>query len=136
MNLRTTLIAIGVLAASLSSAAGLPWAKDLKNAMAQAKSSKKVVMVDFTAVWCVNCHKLDRTTYVDPSVVRLLGAAVPVQIDFDKEQKLAKQYKITALPVILFIDASGKELGRISKYVDAKQFVSAATPILARAKKK
>jgi thiol:disulfide interchange protein len=135
MNLRTTFLVTGLLAAAISSAAGFTWAKDLRTAMSQAKSSHKAVMVDFTAVWCVNCHKLDRTTYVDPSVVSLLKGAVPVQIDFDKEQKLAKQYKITALPVILFLDANGKELGRISKYVDAKQFVAAAKPILAKAKK-
>ena len=135
MQLRTTLIAIGVLTAAISSAFGLPWAKDLKNAMAQAKTSRKVVMVDFTAVWCVNCHKLEKTTYIDPAVTKLLNAAVPVQIDFDKEPKLAARYKITQLPVILFVDAKGKELGRISKYVDAKQFIAAATPILAKAKK-
>lgn len=136
MKLKGILIAAALAVTVLANAAGLPWAKDYNSALSTAKKTKKVVMLDFTAVWCVNCHKLDRTTYVDPQVVRLLGAAVPVQIDYDKQPALAKKYKAAALPVIIFTDSSGKELGRISKYVDAKEFVSLATPILARGRGK
>jgi thiol:disulfide interchange protein len=134
MKLRTLLIVVGCAAAALSSAAGLAWSKNFATASAAAKKANKVVMVDFTAVWCVNCHKLERTTYVDPAVLKLLARAVPVQVDYDKEPKLAKKYRVEALPVILFLDSRGKELGRISKYVDAKTFIAMATPILAKAK--
>jgi thiol:disulfide interchange protein len=94
-----------------------------------------MIMVDFTAAWCVNCHKLDRTTYKDAGVIASLKNVVPVKIDWDKNQALAKKYKVEALPVILFIDANGKEVGRISKYVEAKEFVKTATPILKKGKK-
>jgi thiol:disulfide interchange protein len=134
MKLRTILAAVSVLAAAISLAASLNWASDYKSALAKAKQSHKVVMVDFTASWCVNCHKLDKTTYIDPTVVKLLGKTVAVHVDFDKEKALDKKYNIKALPVILFVDGNGKELGRIPKYVDAKQFVALARPILAKAK--
>jgi thiol:disulfide interchange protein len=136
MKLRSLLIAAGLAAVVCANAIGLPWAKDYKTAVSQAKSGNKVVMLDFTASWCANCHKLDRTTYVDPGVVKLLGGAVPVQIDYDKQPALVKQYKIGPIPVIVFVDAKGKELGRISKYVDAKEFMSLATPVLAKSKRK
>lgn len=136
MKLRNILILAAATCAALSSAAGLNWVTDFKSALKQAGAGHKVVMLDFTAVWCVNCHKLDRTTYVDPSVVALLKGVVPVHIDYDKEPKLAKQYGAKALPVIVFIDERQHEIGRISTYVDAKQFIAQATPILAKAKKR
>lgn len=136
MNFKSIVIAVGVLAAAVSSAAGLPWAKDFKGALAQAKQSHKVVMIDFTASWCVNCHKLDRTTYVDPSVVSGLAGVVPVHVDYDKERPVAAKYKAEALPVIVFVDAQQRELGRITGYKTAKEFMAAATPILSKAKKR
>src|SRR4051794_17025631 len=104
MKLKTLLLAGCVFAAAFASAADLPWAKDYKTALKQAKSSRKIVMADFTAVWCVNCHKLDRTTYKDAAVVKLLGSTVPVHVDYDKETAIAKKYKAEALPVIVFMD--------------------------------
>jgi thiol:disulfide interchange protein DsbD len=134
MKIRGLLIAVGMFAAIVASAAELKWAKDFNAALKAAKQSKKVVMVDFTAVWCVNCHKLEKTTYKDAGVVQLLAKTVPVQVDYDKQTAIAKKYKAEALPVILFLDANGKELGRITGYKDAAAFIKAAKPILAKAK--
>ncbi len=44
------LLALGV-ADSAAEAKGIPWQKDLKKAQAQAAKQKKILMVDFTAVW-------------------------------------------------------------------------------------
>lgn len=133
LKARTLLAVAALTLAALAPAAGLKWAKSFNAALAQAKKTKGYVMVDFTAVWCVNCHKLDRTTYKDPSVIRLLAHATPVRIDFDTQQALAKKYKVKALPVILFLDRNGKEVGRISKYVTGPEFVKTATPIIKKA---
>ena len=122
--MRPILIAAAIFAAALASAAGLPWAKNYSAALAEAKRSKKIVMIDFTASWCVNCHKLDRTTYKDPAVVKFLANTVPVHVDYDKEQAIAKKHKSgEALPVIIFIDASGKELGRLTGYYQDRKSV-------------
>lgn len=134
--MKPILIAGALFVAALASATGLPWAKNYNAALAEAKKSKKIVMLDFTASWCVNCHKLDRTTYVDPKVAQALAGVVPVRVDYDKENAIAKKYKAEALPVIVFTDASGKELGRIVGYFEAGPFVAKATPIIAKAKKR
>ncbi len=130
MNLRNLLIGVCLGATALVSAAGLPWAKDYSAALSQAKKAKKIVMIDFTAVWCANCHKLDRTTYSDAQVGIFLAKTVPVKVDTDMQKAIAKKYGVSALPVILFTDASGKEIGRITGYLDAKQFIAKATPIV------
>lgn len=134
MKLKTLFVAAALIAAAISNADGLKWAKNYDAALSTAKKAKKVVMIDFTAVWCVNCHKLERTTYKDPAVLKLLGNAVPVQVDYDKQPNIAKKYKAVALPVIVFLDRNGREIGRIKGYKNAEDFVKAAKPILAKAK--
>ena len=43
-------IALGT-ADAVAAAKGIPWQKNLKKAQAQAARQKKILMVDFTAVW-------------------------------------------------------------------------------------
>ena len=43
-------LALGA-ADSAAGAKGIPWQKNLKKAQAQAAKQKKILMVDFTAVW-------------------------------------------------------------------------------------
>ena len=39
---------------------------DFDEALKKARSQNKPLMVDFWAEWCGWCHRLDKTTYVDP----------------------------------------------------------------------
>jgi len=134
MMLKTLLIGVGLLAGSIANAAGLPWAPNYQNALSQAAKEHKIVMVDFTASWCVNCHKLDRTTYVDPTVVKALGSVVPVHVDYDKERAIAKKFGVEPLPAIVFIDSKQHVIGRIVGYLDAKAFLAKASPMISKGK--
>ncbi len=135
MRMKTVLIATGIAIAAIAPA-DLPWAKDFKTAVAEAGRTHKVVMVDFTASWCTNCHRLDKTTYLDPSVAKALGGVVPVRVDYDKERAIATKLKVdNGLPSIVFLNSKQHEIGRINGYWAAKDFIARATPILAKAKK-
>jgi hypothetical protein len=51
MNPRTTMSVVIALACGVAAAGEMPWAKDFASAQALAKSSGKLIMVDFYTEW-------------------------------------------------------------------------------------
>ena len=64
----TSVLALALLLAGPTPAKGVQWEKNFDQAMELAAKHDMPVMVDFWADWCGWCHRLDRTTYVDPVV--------------------------------------------------------------------
>lgn len=104
-------------------ASGIPWAKSYSAALAQAKKTNRLIMIDFYADWCGWCKRLDATTYKDPQVVKLAAQFVPVKLDTERAgRSLAQKYGVTGLPTILFLSASGQVEGRIGGYMPPDRF--------------
>jgi len=86
----------------------------------EAKAQEKRVVLFFTAEWCDACHALEAGPLQNPQVQELLQplARLVVDLTFPKGEakKVADRYNVRALPTLLFLDAQGNELGRISGY--------------------
>jgi thioredoxin-like negative regulator of GroEL len=135
----TSALALVVLLSGASSAtrpAGIHWEKDFDLALKKAKAAHKPLIVDFWADWCGWCHRLDRTTYVDPGVVKMAEAFVAVKVNTEgggRETTVALRYDVTSLPTIAFLSPSGRPLLRLNGYQGPGQFPQALAAAKERA---
>ncbi len=82
------------------------------------------MLVEFSAEWCMPCRLLETKTFSDMQVRAAMAADfVPLRIDVTEETVLGREqlerYKVVGLPAILVLDGEGKEIDRISHFVDA-----------------
>lgn len=78
----------------------------------EVEQAKGVVIVDFFATWCPPCKKLAKDM---PEVAAKYPNISVVKIDTDKNQDLAKKFKVQAIPyVVVFKD--GKKVGEMVGY--------------------
>lgn len=104
---------------------GIRWEAGFEEAVKKARASGKPILVDFWADWCGWCHRLDRTTYVDPAVVRLSESFVAVKVNTEgtpKELAIAERYDVSSLPTIAFLSPSGRQVLRVSGFQGPGQF--------------
>jgi thioredoxin-like negative regulator of GroEL len=105
----------------------IPWADSLDAARAAARDSGRPILADFTAPWCHFCKRLDRETLSDERVIQLIREAfVAVRIDTDREPALAKEFRVTGLPTVVFLSPTGKEALRVEGFRAPAEFLAAA----------
>lgn len=71
----------------------------------------KVVMVDFSAIWCRPCQALE--PLIDEIATDFAGKLLVGKVDIDKIPQLAKRYAVRSIPTIL-IFCHGQEVARHS----------------------
>jgi thiol:disulfide interchange protein DsbD len=86
----------------------IAWLHDEATAVAEARRTGKPILVDFFAEWCAACKELDRHTFSDPAVQRLVADGfVPLKIDgtneTDEVQRLHGRYDVQGLPTVLVL---------------------------------
>ena len=105
---------------------GIKWENDLESAFILANSENKIIMVDVYADWCGWCKRLDEDTYSNSEIIELSKNLINLKIDSDNNKSdfdlLNKEFEITGLPAILFMDKDGNLIHRINGYVDAETF--------------
>lgn len=63
-------------------------------------------------------------------MIELTEQLVPVKVNKDKNERLAKKYKVMGLPTILFVDGKGKTVGKMMGYRPPEAFVEGIEEIL------
>ena len=110
-------------------AADLDWGTDLPKALAQAKTEKKMVFLDFTGSdWCPGCILFHDQVAASPKFASYAKTnLVLVEVDFPNKKPqsdalkaandiLQKKYDIEGFPTFILLDMDGKQLARQTGY--------------------
>lgn len=88
--------------------------EDLATQVERANTAGKPAMLDFYADWCVECVRMERNTFGEPTVQALFEDIQPLQADVTAndavDKALMAQYGIIGPPAILFFNRHGKEM--------------------------
>ncbi|MBI3999909.1 MAG: thioredoxin family protein [Candidatus Omnitrophica bacterium] len=109
---------------------GVVWESYTPGKIVSAKASKKPVVIDFYADWCIPCHELERYTYSNPEVIQTLEPFVRLKVDATNPNtpealEPIERFEVIGVPTVLFLDPSGKEIpnSRITGYVPPAEFL-------------
>ncbi len=95
---------------------------ELEQHFAQAAAKDKRVMIDFYADWCVDCIKMEKSTFQDPSVASILNDRyIALQVDVtdpnnEDTKAIKKRFGVFGPPAVLFFDPLGQPLDHKNFY--------------------
>jgi thiol:disulfide interchange protein DsbD len=105
---------------------------DLDREIAAAAAAGRPAMLDFYADWCVSCKEMERYTFTDPEVQRVLANAVLLKADVtandESDQALLRRFEIFGPPTIAFWGRDGLEnkATRVVGFMKAEEFARVA----------
>ena len=102
---------------------GIEW-QSYTSGLALAASNGKKIYINFHAEWCKYCTKMANTTFKSKEVIAFLNENfVAVQVDTEKEESVARKYKVRGLPASFFLEEDGAQIGNQPGYLDPEQFL-------------
>lgn len=104
---------------------------ELESALADARVGGKFVLIDYYADWCVECVKMEQTTFADRRIVNILNEKfVSLQVDVtdpndDDRRELKRKFGVFGPPATLFLDTQGNLLAdkNFYGYMNADDFL-------------
>lgn len=109
---------------------GVTWTSYSEEVLAEADAQNQLVVLDFTADWCIPCQELDRITFTDDEVLAAMQDVRPVKVDLTeagtpRTERLRKKYDVAGVPTLVFLDGDGHEVesARTVGYVEPAVFL-------------
>src|SRR5262245_56662310 len=84
--------------------ASIPWREDYATAMEEARSSDRLLWIQFTGPWCPNCTRMERDSFAHPPIVEhSVRTYVPLKLRSDLNEELAATLSLTAIPATVIV---------------------------------
>ncbi len=128
------LLVVGMQAAAEEEA--IAWRSSYDEGMAEAAAADKPVLIDFTADWCIWCKKMEEEVYSDADVVSVLQDFVCIQVDTDRDPRVAIAYGARTLPRLVILNTFGEITVDRNGYLPVEGFLDAVADGRARAHEK
>jgi thioredoxin-like negative regulator of GroEL/YHS domain-containing protein len=120
----------GTLASGAKAAEQINWQSDVEAAKRLAARTNRLVVLHFWAPWCGPCMRLEREVFNQPGVGEALEAHyVPVKINLDQAQSMARQYGVQAIPADVVITPQGKLVQKLQSPGDARRYTGQLTQV-------
>jgi thiol:disulfide interchange protein len=106
----------------------LPWRRDLRQAMKEAKTNDKMIFIEVYTDWCAPCKMLDANTLSSPDVMTYLHKSyICVKVNADDPALgywVAAKYQIGSYPSIVVLAPNGKAKGKVIGYCGPQKFLN------------
>ncbi|AHE99418.1 protein-disulfide reductase DsbD [Thioalkalivibrio paradoxus] len=103
---------------------------DVEREVAEAAARNQPVFLDFYADWCVDCVRLERTTFQDPRVIQAMSDVHLLKADVtantSEHRDLMRAFNLFGPPAMIFYDHDGEELRhrRVVGFLNAERFLA------------
>ncbi len=129
-KLKTFYAGIGVMIMALSAWAAVQltdqgpvdWVYYTPQRFSEASDDKKVVVMVFTAEWCLNCKALEQGVFKDPKIVTLFAteAVVPMKVDITGHNPAGKaklkEIGTLTIPLLVIFSPTGNQVFKSDFY--------------------
>ncbi len=89
-------------------------------AKTKAESQTQKYFIYFFSRNCGYCRMLESKTFSNPDISAYINENyIPVQVDIDKERKIAARYGIRGVPDLRFLSKDGASIGRWIGFTEA-----------------
>lgn len=109
---------------------GAKWYTDINQALAVAKATGKIVLIDFWADWCHWCHELDRTVFNTEKFKAMSKYFVFCKIDTENDAQIGPvkargivDKDISGLPTTKFVNGDGRVVHEFVGYKPVDEYV-------------
>jgi thiol:disulfide interchange protein DsbD len=102
---------------------------DVEAALVSAKSSKKMLLLDFYADWCISCKEMEKETFQNKAVMAALKNFIVLRADVTKgdiaDKQLLQHFQVIAPPTFLIFNSQGQPIKNLTRVgqMDATEFL-------------
>lgn len=111
------------LLCTLTSFAQVEWIKSYDVARAKALSENKFIVMDFWAIWCGPCKKMDKDMWNTAKMAAVKDKFVFLKIDVDSNRDLAVKYNARSIPKVVIMDAIGNVIWEETGFGNAAPYI-------------
>ena len=106
----------------------LDWQYYSEETYEKAIQSNEKMIIDFYADWCIPCKELDALTFSNEKVIAAAKDFISMKVDMtktmsDQTEIIRNKFSIRGMPTVLIINSEGKEIERITGFVNAEEFL-------------
>lgn len=102
----------------------IPWLTSFDEAVKEARSQRKPILVDVYQDNCGGCDKLVDVTFSDARIAAaIVDRFIPAHLHLRKDSAFSRQWQVFWTPTILFADRSGKVRYQSPNFLPPEEFL-------------